>query len=90
LDAHRSDPKSDEAKANMSLAAKCRHRTNETGFRGVQKNKKSYQAKITVSRGVLKNLGTFKTAREAALVWDAAVVERDGDLAVTNASLGLL
>jgi len=34
-------------------------------------------------------LGQYRTAKEAALVYDAALIERHGEFALTNKQLGL-
>ena len=47
---------------------------NTTGFTGVVKNRKRFKAQIYFD-GKTKNLGTYGTAKEAALAYDRAVVQ---------------
>jgi len=47
---------------------------NTTGYNGVSKNGKRFQAKIGVD-GKTKNLGTYDTPKEAALAFDRAVID---------------
>ena len=48
--------------------------TNTTGFNGVCKNGKKFQAKISIN-GKKKHLGTFTRARDAAMAYDKAIVK---------------
>ena len=48
--------------------------TNKTGFNGVHKAKKKFQAQIRVD-GKVKHLGTFTSARNAAMAYDEAIVK---------------
>jgi hypothetical protein len=47
---------------------------NTTGFKGVSRNGKKFQAKITIDRKP-KHLGTYDTAKAAGLAYDRAVVQ---------------
>ena len=47
---------------------------NTSGYNGVYKNKKRFQARIKIDRK-LKSLGTYDTPKEAALAYDRAVVQ---------------
>ena len=47
---------------------------NTTGYTGVSKNRKRFQAKIRID-GNRKSLGTYDTPKEAALAYDRAVVQ---------------
>jgi hypothetical protein len=48
--------------------------TNTTGYTGVRKSGKRFRAEITIDRKK-KCLGTYATAKEAALAYDRAVVQ---------------
>ena len=48
--------------------------TNTTGFNGVSKYKKKFQAQISIN-GKIKHLGTFTRARDAAMAYDKAIVK---------------
>lgn len=62
-----------------------RHRKNATGFRGVFKNSDGrFTARIIISIGVKKSIGTFKTAVEAARAWNEAAQNQYGAFAVLN------
>lgn len=60
--------------------------TNTSGFRGVSYDKKRnrYESRIKGGRDYLLNLGIFIDAEQAALAYDAAAVQLNGDLARTN------
>lgn len=64
---------------------------NTSGFKGVHycKSKRRFTAQINVD-GKYIHLGRFKTAEEAARVYDAAAIEAVGEFALTNAKMGLL
>ena len=47
---------------------------SSTGYRGVRKNGKKFQAKITIESKV-KCIGTFDTAIQAALAYDQAAIK---------------
>ena len=48
--------------------------TNKTGFNGVHKKGKKFQAQIRID-GKRKHLGTFTRARDAAMVYNKAIVK---------------
>jgi hypothetical protein len=64
---------------------------NTSGFKGVHycKSKRRFTAQIQVD-GKYIHLGRFKTAEEAARIYDAAAVEAVGEFALTNEKMGLL
>ena len=48
---------------------------NTSGYRGVYKRGERFQAKIGFDGGKQKSLGTYDTAKEAALAYDRAVIQ---------------
>ena len=50
---------------------------NKTGFNGVHKQRKKFRAQISID-GEKKHLGTFTKPRDAAMVYDEAIVELSG------------
>lgn len=58
-------------------------------YRGVYKNGKKYCARLFGSTGNL-HIGTFDTARQAAIAFDKAVIDNGCRQTVTNKKLGLL
>lgn len=62
-------------------------------YKGVTRDKravsKPWIARI-MANGILRNLGSFETAEQAAAAYDAAALEMHGDFARTNSSMGLL
>ena len=61
---------------------------NTTGYTGVQKSGKKFQATIRI-RGTQKYLGTFDTPKEAALAYDRAVVQHKCPASLLNYPDGL-
>jgi hypothetical protein len=61
------------SRKKKSQARKVRS-TNTTGYTGVSKNGRRFQAKINV-HGSQKSLGTYDTKKEAALAFDRAVIQ---------------
>ena len=59
------------------------------GIKGIRANGRKFVAYIS-SGGKRSYLGTFPTARAAALAYDAEAIRRFGSFARTNAALGLL
>ena len=57
------------------------HSTNTTGYRGVSKKGNRFQGKIRIS-GTQQCIGTYDTAKEAAIAYDLAAIQakhrRDG------------
>ena len=51
------------------------HSTNTSGFRGVSKNGNRFQAKISIGGDIQQNIGSFGTAKEAAIAWDLAAIQ---------------
>lgn len=64
-------------------------RNNKTGYKGVHRSGDKYAAGICQNRKIVY-LGRYDTATEAAMAYDAAAIERFGEFAKTNASMGLL
>jgi hypothetical protein len=61
---------------------------SKSGFRGVNSRSNSrYEAQIGYKRTFL---GSFRTAKEAALAFDRAAIKLYGEHAITNKKLGLL
>lgn len=71
-----------EATHAQNIAAG-RVRPSETGYRGVRRMRKTFQARIGRSTALV-HLGTFPTAEDAARAYDLAAIERGGDFAVLN------
>ena len=84
--------KLDNRRCNLRVASNsqnCRNRekgkNNTSGYKGVsyKKKNKKFAARITVD-GRMHNLGLFKTAEEASLVYNAAAVRFHKDFACLN------
>lgn len=61
----------------------CRRATNQNGFRGVNKNKNRYNARIKFSKKLIY-LGSFLTAEGAAQAYDSAAKTIFGEFAFLN------
>lgn len=59
------------------------HRDNTSGYKGVEKHRNKWSARIMVA-GKKIYLGTFNTAKEASLVYDAAARKHFGRFARPN------
>jgi hypothetical protein len=70
---------------SQNLANTPLRKSSQTGFKGVTVSGRGF---VAAHRG--DHLGTFRTAIEAALAYDAAAIAHFGTFAATNASLGLL
>lgn len=87
----------DNRRVNLRIATRSqnsgntlRHKDN-CGYKGVSEDKVNQMHYSRIfCKGVKYWLGRFKTAKEAALAYDAAAVHFFGEFAVTNYSLGLL
>lgn len=64
-------------------------RNNKSGFKGVSFNSGSYHMQIGSAKNRIRMNG-FKTALEAALLYDQKASEIFGEFAVTNKTLGLI
>ena len=56
---------------------------NAVGYRGVSKNGKKYQAQTKIA-GKLKHIGTYDTAKEAAVAYDRAVLKAKKSTSLLN------
>lgn len=79
----------DNRAANLRQATSRQNKANRivknpAGFRGVTPNGNRWVAQCW------GYLGSFATAREAAMAFDVAAIEKYGEFAKTNKSLGLL
>lgn len=85
----------DNRRSNLRLVTTSQNNMNQMvvqgkcGFKGVHVHGVRFSAHIGINRKVVF-LGTFPTAIEAALAYDAAAIEMFGEFAATNASLGLI
>jgi hypothetical protein len=57
--------------------------TNTTGYRGVSKKGKNFEAKIKIG-GKTTNLGTYDTAKEAAIAYDRSVLKANRSTSLLN------
>lgn len=78
----------DYARAKPARVSKEKRASGKTGYRGVAKNRKKYQAQVRVEEKIIY-IGTYSTPLEAARAYDNYILENGLDRA-TNASLGLL
>jgi hypothetical protein len=71
--------------ASESTRNRSKHRNNTSGYTGTWKQAHSvgYQARIMVNRKRIE-LGTYPTAKEAAIIRDLAAIEYHGEFAVLN------
>ena len=56
---------------------------NTVGYRGVSKNGKNYQAQIRME-GKLTHIGTYDTAKEAAIAYDRAILKASRPITLLN------
>lgn len=61
------------------------HKTNSTGYRGVELNKysKKFSAHIRIN-GKLKHLGVFEMAKDAAIAYNKAAIKYHKEFAILN------
>ena len=77
--------------ADQSINAQNTAPKSKTGLKGVIFDERSQRFSVRVAHGGRTHwVGFFATAREAALAYDAAAVERFGIGALTNEALGLI
>ena len=92
---HKDLDKTNNRIGNLRPATDAQNRVNRpgrsrTGFKGVGLNRDGwFQARINEG-GRLKSLGNFRSADEAARVYDAAAVRLHGEYALTNFPQGAL
>lgn len=98
---HINGNKGDCRRCNLRVVTKSQNAANirkvrsSSGFKGVRSSKLTqnhpnpFQAAIVVG-GSIKYLGSYPTARAAAVAYDAAALVHFGEHAATNQSLGLL
>lgn len=75
----------------LNVANSKKSSTNTSGFKGVARNHKMWQAYIGSSKdGTWEFIGNFRTREEAAVAYDRAALCRWGEFALTNSKMGLL
>lgn len=89
---HRNRDPLDCRRENLRIATKSqnaqnskRRRDNKSGFKGVgfDKRRKYWRSRLTINNKEI-TVGTFQTAREAALAYDAAARKHFGEFALVN------
>ena len=68
---------------NKEPKGRKKQKASSTGFRGVQESGKKFKAQISIN-GTTKSLGTHNTAKEAAIVYDQAIVKYNKPLTSLN------
>ena len=80
-------------RGNLRLATRSQNRTNAkmrtdntTGYRGVfwEKDREKWTAKIAVNGSIQRRIGSFDTAEEAAVAYDAEAKKLHGEFARLN------
>lgn len=85
----------DNRRCNLRLVTTSQNNMNQVvvqgrvKFKGVTFTNSGFTACICKDKRV-RHLGTYATALEAALAYDAAAIEMFGEFSATNASLGLI
>lgn len=85
---HRDGNGLNNRRSNIRQASRSQNATNcrtwsSSGFKGIQRNKKAWSAKIGID-GKVKRLGTFPSKEQAARAYDAAAREQYGEFACVN------
>jgi hypothetical protein len=93
---HKNRNSLDNRKSNLRFSNKSQNahnaklqRNNKIGFKGIAVTKNTYWARIKV-KGKILYLGSCTTKREAAILYDNALVKFFGEHSTTNKKLGLL
>lgn len=74
----------------QNVASQHKLKKNESGFKGISKNKIGiWRARLRVNYKEIY-IGSFHTAKEAAEAYDKAAIKYFGEFALTNKMMGLL
>ena len=63
---------------------KALHSNNTVGYRGVVKNRMKFKARVAIANGKYDCLGTYDTAKEAAVAYDRAVHKQNKSKSLLN------
>lgn len=78
-----------EGTRSQNLMNQARKFNNTSGFKGVTSRGNSHSVRFRTDKGIV-HIGSFKTAIEAAEVYDREVVKYQGQFSKTNKQLGLI